>query len=426
MTYQEVLDYLFSALPMYQKIGKAAYNKTLDNIIALDQALSHPSQKFCSVHVAGTNGKGSSSHLLAAVLQAAGYRTGLYTSPHLKSFTERIKINGREVSEEFVQNFVLTHKAILDHIKPSFFEMTVGMAYSYFVNQVDVAIIEVGLGGRLDSTNIIKPLVSLITQISYDHQDILGETLPQIASEKAGIIKPQTPVVISERQDTLSEVFEEKAKREQAPIRFASDNFEAQFLDSSLKILIKKQGKDYLILEDCPLRGSYQLKNFAGVLATLEALQEQGYQISPEHIQEGFKNVLSLTGFKGRWQRLGENPLVIADVAHNEGGLKEVVRQIRALKAKKNWLVMGTVRDKDLHKILALLPPEAEYIFCQANIPRALPAEELQKEALKYGLKGCVIESPNAALAFAKQKAGENDFIFVGGSTFVVAELHDL
>ncbi len=426
MTYQEVLDYLYSALPMYQKVGKVAYTKTLDNIIALDEALGYPSKKFKSIHVAGTNGKGSCSHLLAAILQSAGYKVGLYTSPHLKSFTERIRINGQEVEQSFIQNFVTTHFELLSQIKPSFFEMTVAMAYTYFAERVDYAIIEVGLGGRLDSTNIIQPILSLITQISYDHQDILGETLTQIATEKAGIIKTQTPTIVSQRQEEVQKVFIETASALNSPLQFASDNYSAVFLDNSSEILLLRHGQTILHLPECSLRGTYQLHNFAGVFCAVDALRNMGLKISDLAIQQGFSGVSHITGLKGRWQILGTNPLCVADVAHNEGGLREVIRQIQAYAPTQTYIVLGVVRDKDLQKVLALLPQNACYIFCQANIERALDASILKKTAQQYGLEGMVIKDPNAALAKARTLAQANDLIFIGGSTFVVAEIDNL
>src|SRR6185369_14369357 len=344
-SYQKTLDYLYETLPMFQRIGAAAYKDNLDNTIALCKALGNPERKFKSIHVAGTNGKGSSSHMLAAILQMAGYKTGLYTSPHLKEFTERIKINREDVAHSFIVDFVEQIKPVLEEIKPSFFETTVAMAFDYFARQkVDVAVIEVGLGGRLDSTNVIKPEVSLITNISWDHANLLGDTLQKIAAEKAGIIKPNIPVVISERQPEVENVFLEKASKENSPIIFASDDYRlspignGQFTFSPFAEEMAYQ---------LQLKGDYQQMNLGGVLATIDVLKKKGFKISQENISEGMRNTITLTQLKGRWQKLGEHPLVICDTGHNEGGIKEVLKQISKEKFKGLHIVWGMVNDKD-------------------------------------------------------------------------------
>jgi dihydrofolate synthase/folylpolyglutamate synthase len=415
---------------MFHRIGKAAYKADLHNTIALCNHLKNPQKKFRSIHVAGTNGKGSTSHLLAAILQSAGYKTGLYTSPHLKSFTERIRVNGKEISGAAVVNFVTTHQSFIEQLQPSFFELTVGMAFDEFARQaVDIAIIEVGLGGRLDSTNIITPQLSLITNISFDHQDILGKTLPEIAFEKAGIIKHNIPVVISEYQAEVADVFKEKAQSEEAPLFFAADSYKAisKTITGEAQLIDIWQ-QDTLFLSDltCQLTGIYQLKNLPGVLKTIELLHQQGFSI-PEHaIRRGIAGVTTITGLKGRWQTLNQHPLIICDTGHNEGGIREVMNHISKISFDKLYLVLGFVSDKDLSPILSLLPKNAYYFFCQAQIPRALDAEVLQKEAFKYGLQGEVIRSVNEAIAGAREKASPIDMIFIGGSTFVVAEIEEL
>jgi dihydrofolate synthase / folylpolyglutamate synthase len=423
-TYQETLDYLYKNLPMYQRVGAVAYKEDLTNTIALCQALDNPQHKFKSIHVAGTNGKGSSSHMLAGVLQAAGYKTGLYTSPHLKEFTERIKINGQEVDKDFVVSFVERIKPEIQNIKPSFFEITVAMAFKYFADQkVDVAVIEVGLGGRLDSTNIITPVVSLITNISWDHKEILGDTLPKIAYEKAGIIKKNVPVVVSERQLEVDFVFQEKAKVEESPIIFASD-----------ELKITDQGNGYFdvrstdkeVSYQLDLKGAYQRKNLAGVLATLTILINQDFVITDNDVRSGLASTVSLTGLKGRWQKLNDKPLVICDTGHNEAGVREVLHQIKKQKFKKLHMVWGMVRDKDVGGILALLPKDAIYYFCQAKIPRAMPAHELEAKSKELGLLGTVVADVNDALDKAKRACSADDMIFIGGSTFVVAEISNL
>lgn len=420
-SYKEAIDYLYSSLPVFQRVGAAAYKGDLKNTLALCQALGNPERKFKSVHIAGTNGKGSSSHMLAAVLQSAGYKTGLYTSPHLKEFTERIKIDGSEVSREFVIDFVNRMKPVLEKIKPSFFETTVAMAFDYFVREkVDVAVIEVGLGGRLDSTNVITPEVSLITNISWDHMDLLGDTLERIAIEKAGIIKPGVPVVISERQWEVMDVFLKKSSEEKSRIAFAEDNFGIEALGMGEYRVNKKS------VYQLELKGNYQQRNLAGVLATIDELKKKGFAISDKNIFQGLSKTIQLTGLKGRWQKLNDKPLMVCDTGHNEAGIKEILGQISQQKFNKLHFVLGMVKDKDQAKVLSLLPKDADYYFCQAKIPRAMPAQELQEKSGEFGLKGKVIEDVNAAIAEAKRSATQDDMIFIGGSTFVVGEIENL
>jgi len=422
--YRKTLDYLYETLPMFQRIGAAAYKDNLDNTIALCEALGNPEKKFKSVHIAGTNGKGSSSHMLAAILQMAGYKTGLYTSPHLKEFTERIKINGTDVSHSFIVDFVEKMKPTLEEIKPSFFETTVAMAFEYFAQQkVDVAVIEVGLGGRLDSTNVITPEVSLITNISWDHANLLGDTLQKIAAEKAGIIKPSVPIVISERQSEVENVFLEKAAKEKSPIIFASDNYRLFPLgDGRFAFSPFAEEMAYQL----QLKGDYQQMNLAGVLASVDQLKRKGFEISQESISEGLRNTITLTQLKGRWQKLGDHPLVICDTGHNEAGIKEVLKQISKEKFKDLHIVWGMVNDKDPGRVLALLPKNAHYYFCQAKIPRAMNANELKGKANAFELKGEVVEDVNQAINQAKKNCSPYDMIFIGGSTFVVGEINNL
>ena len=409
---------------MYQRVGAAAYKADLSNTILLCEALGNPQNKFKSVHVAGTNGKGSSSHMLAAILQTAGYKTGLYTSPHLKEFTERIRINGKEIDKNFVVDFVKRIKSSIENIKPSFFEITVAMAFDYFAKQkVDFAVIEVGLGGRLDSTNVITPLLSLITNINWDHQDLLGDTLQKIAFEKAGIIKQTVPVVVSERNQEVDEIFRTKSNEEQSLLYFAADLWK---IDSISEGVYQVQHQSKTIELTLDLMGVYQRKNLGGVLQVVELLNGDGFNISQEAIRIALENVTTITGLKGRWQKLSHQPLVICDTGHNEAGIREVVAQIQAQKFEKLFIVLGCVKDKDLSSVLSLLPMYAYYFFCQAKIPRALDAIELSNRAAVFGLKGEVISDVNEAIGTARKKATPNDFIFVGGSTFVVAEIENL
>lgn len=415
---------------MFEKVGSSALKSGLDNISALCEALDNPQNSFPSVHIAGTNGKGSSSHFLAAILQAAGYKVGLFTSPHLKSFAERVKVNGENIPEGVVVEFVQSHKVLFEKLNPSFFEMTTILGFDYFRSQkVDIAIIETGLGGRLDSTNIIKPLISLITNISLDHQNILGDTLSQIAAEKAGIIKTDIPVVLSERQESVADVFINAAQIKKSPINFASAEF--SLINKRLEngnLILDVFHNDLLIYKDLKsgLPGLYQLKNLAGVLKTVEILNQQGFEIDEIAIRKGVNEVVPLTGLKGRWQVLGNDPIVVCDTGHNEAGIKEVLNQLKCYPYKRLFIVFGMVKDKDVSKILMLLPKDAIYYFCMPKIPRALDAEILFQEAEKYGLKGIVEKDVNVALHKAKAAASQEDFIFIGGSTFVVSELENL
>ena len=433
MTYSETLAYLYEQLPMYQRVGAVGFKKGLGNTLVLAEALGHPERQFRSVHVAGTNGKGSSSHLLAAVLQAAGYKVGLYTSPHLREFTERIRVNGQELPAEYLVEWVDRWRSLFEEVQPSFFEMCVALAFAYFAEQrVDVAIVEVGLGGRFDSTNIITPLVSLITNISFDHQALLGNTLPEIAGEKAGIIKPGVPVVVSQSQPEVADVFKREAAAQLAHLVFADQIYHATFAaepsaETGLRPLyITQHGRPYLPNAELGLPGDYQQFNLPGVLATLDELRAQGFRITEAAVRTGLRQVTALTGLRGRWSIIGRRPLVVCDTGHNAAGLRLVVAQLRRLKYQKLHLVIGTVNDKDVPAMLALLPAGGTYYFCAANIPRALPAQELAASATEAGLAGQAYDSVAAAVAAARAAAGPDDVVFIGGSTFVVAEVDDL
>ena len=430
MNYSETIHYLFSQLPLFTRDGASAYKADLHNTIALCERLDNPQHKFKSIHIGGTNGKGSTSHMLAAVLQTAGYKTGLYTSPHLKNFRERIRINGAMISEQEVIDFVAKHRVDFEEIKPSFFEMTVALAFDFFArNQVDIAVIEVGLGGRLDSTNIITPLLSLITNIGWDHMNILGNTLPLIAAEKAGIIKPGIPVIIGEQQPEVADVFTEKAKKENSPISFASNlqstvrNHESVNNDELLAITVTGRKDPNAIDLSLDLTGTYQLKNVKTVLRAVDELRTQGFTITDEHIKEALHQVKTLTGLHGRWEILSRDPLTICDTGHNPEGIQEVLQNIAAVKYDQLHFVLGVVNDKDISKILAMLPVKATYYFCKPDIPRGLEAESLKLSAESFGLQGDLYPSVKAALLAAQNKAGKNDLVFAGGSTFVVAEV---
>lgn len=424
MNYKETLDYLYNNLPMFQRVGAIAYKKDLTNTLLLCEALGNPHQKFKSLHVAGTNGKGSSSHMLAAILQLAGYNTGLYTSPHLKAFTERIKVNGVEISQDFVVDFVARIKPAIETIKPSFFEITVAMAFDYFAYEhIDVAVVETGLGGRLDSTNVITPCLSLITNISWDHMDLLGDTLPKIAGEKAGIIKPGVPVVVSEFQPEVADVFRSKAAETKSTIQLASEQYRVQLTQPGL---FEVTDQDHTTTYSVDLLGGYQKKNLAGVLAAVDQLRAQGFTISEQALRTGLAHTARLTGLKGRWQTIGTNPLTICDTGHNESGILEILDQLKTIRYRHLHWVWGMVGDKDASKILSLLPKEAHYYFCQASIPRAMPVEALVEKASHAGLHGETIKDVNQALERARLKSIPEDLILIGGSTFVVAELNDL
>ncbi len=428
MNYQETLDYLFNSLPMFQRVGASAFRKDLKSTILLCDHLGNPERKFKSIHVAGTNGKGSSSHSLAAIFQSAGYKTGLYTSPHLKSFTERIRINGLEITPDLVVQFVEENQSFLEDLKPSFFEMTVGMAFWYFVQEeVDIAIIEVGMGGNFDSTNIITPELSLITNIGFDHVQFLGDTLPLIAGEKAGIIKKNVPVVISETHEETKDVFMNKAADMNAPITFADQNWKAvkdseEDGKANYKIVSNDNSRNLTF----GLNGNYQKYNLPGILESVAQMRDLGWELPNEAVLEGLKNITELTGLKGRWQTLSSDPTVICDTGHNEAGFREILAQLETYSYAKLWLVLGMVQDKDISKVLSMLPKSANYVFCEAKLPRALPADQLAEKAVSVGLKGEIIPDINEALAFARKNAAEDDLIFVGGSTFVVAEIEEL
>ncbi len=428
MTYEQTLDYLYSCLPMYQRVGNIAFKKDLSNTIALLEGMGNPHLTFKSVHIAGTNGKGSTAHALASVLQEAGYQTGLYTSPHLKSFTERIRINGAEIPQQEVIDFVQEHQALIEKVMPSFFEMTVAMAFWCFAkNKVDIAVIETGLGGRLDSTNVITPVLSLITNISFDHTAMLGNTLEAIAFEKAGIIKPNVPVVISQRQEETWQVFLQTATKNNAPIDFAESAFQItdeRADENGLKIFeytTVKSGESATLFTD--LIGPYQRFNIPGILKAIDVLQQNGWQISSDNVLEGLKAVKSNTGLKGRWHIISNIPLTICDTSHNEGGLKEVVKYLQLQKYKQLYLILGFTNDKDLHALLRLFPAKATFYFCQADIPRAMSAEAIKAIANELDLKAYVIPDVNEAIAICKKQATEEDIIFIGGSSFVVAEI---
>lgn len=414
---------------MFQRIGAAALKNDLTNTWKLCAVLNNPQTKFKTIHVAGTNGKGSTSHMLASVLQSAGYKTGLYTSPHLKEFTERIRINGKEVSKDFIVNFVNRIRPVIEDIEPSFFEITVAMAFDYFaINKVDIAVIEVGLGGRLDSTNVITPELSVITNIGWDHKDLLGETLEKIAFEKAGIIKAGIPVIISERQPEIDQVFIDQSTALHSPIFFATDHYRAVQHEENGKLLLNIYKDEELLCKDLvlPLQGFYQRKNVLGVFKSVEILHGLAWKISDFDLTNGLRLVVTQTGLKGRWQILGKNPMKVCDTGHNVDGIKEVVNQIKTQSFRDLHIVFGMVKDKDITPVLQLLPKEAAYYFCQAKIPRAQDASQLAEQARQLGLRGIVVPDVNEAIRKAEQRASNEDMIFIGGSTYVVAEIENL
>lgn len=405
MNYRETLDYLYSRLPVFQRIGAAAYKADLHNTIALCKVAGNPEQKIKTIHVAGTNGKGSVSHFLAAIFQSAGYKTGLYTSPHLKDFRERIKVNGKMISKKYVVDFVAAQKNNFEKINPSFFEATVAMAFSYFRDQkTDIAVIETGLGGRLDSTNVIVPELSVITNISFDHMNLLGNTLEKIAFEKAGIIKPGIPVVIGEHIPETKKVFDEIAKKNKSAIIYAQN---------------KPKRKKY----KSQLTGIYQQKNINTVLHAVEQLQKKGWKLSEKNIRIGIEKVVTLTGLHGRWQQLKRSPKVFCDIAHNEAGIKELLKQIKKAKHKNLHVVFGVVNDKEVDKVLSLLPKKAIYYFTKAYIPRALDEKLLRQKALEHKLKGKTFPKVKQAMNSAISNAGKQDLVIITGSAFVVAEV---
>ncbi|WEK20298.1 MAG: bifunctional folylpolyglutamate synthase/dihydrofolate synthase [Candidatus Pedobacter colombiensis] len=427
MNYKQTIDYLYSKLPMFTRVGTVAFKKDLHNIVAMCENLGNPQTRFKTIHVGGTNGKGSTSHMLAAIFQQAGYKTGLYTSPHLKDFRERIRINGEMVAEDFVTDFVNQQQSIIEKINPSFFEATVAMAFSFFAKeQVDIAIIEVGLGGRLDSTNIITPELSVITNISLDHTNILGNTLPEIAVEKAGIIKPGIPVVIGEKQLESAQVFIKKAAETESRIFFADQELHVANTSRQKEYLNTSVYKGFELLYkdlELDLNGFYQLKNVLTVLQAIAILKEKGYKITDDHIYDALKHVKDLTGLQGRWQKLSEHPLIICDTGHNIAGITEVMQNIYTTDHERLHIVIGMVKDKDISGVLALLPVHADYYFCQPQLERALPAVDLAAQAKKYDLNGQTFDTVALAVQAAKRNAGANDLIFIGGSTFVVAEV---
>ena len=399
MNYKDTLNYLFSQLPMYQRTGAAAYKKDIGNIVQACDILDNPHEKFKSIHIAGTNGKGSTAHMIASVLQEAGFKTGLYTSPHLKDFRERIRINERMISKKEVIDFVNENKIEFEKIKMSFFEYTVAMAFNYFSkSNVDIAIIETGLGGRLDSTNIIRPELSIITNIGFDHTNLLGNTLEEIAKEKAGIIKEKTPVIIGRRQEETKNIFKKIANKKNSSIYFAQNK---NYLSNNLSI-------------------NYQTENINTMIAALEILN---WKIDNHHISKGLNNIHKNTGLQGRWQTLGKSPLTICDTGHNIDGIKNVIQEINNITFNKLHFVFGTVNDKDTNKILALLPKEAKYYFCAAKIDRALDATELKNKSAEFNLKGDSFNSVKEAYQESISQAEQDDLIFIGGSTFVVAEV---
>ena len=430
MTYQETLDYLFEKLPMFQRTGPVAYKNTLENTLKLDGFYGHPHHRFKSIHVAGTNGKGSVSHMLAAIFQEAGYKTGLYTSPHLKDFRERIRVNGQMMPEKDVVAWVEAYitKNSIWNISPSFFELTVAMAFDFFAQQhVDIAIVEVGLGGRLDSTNIITPEISVVTNIGLDHTNLLGDTLEKIAGEKAGIIKEGIPVVVGQKQKQIEHVFRGKALELVSPLFFADDEFQIDYsllgTDGKQVFHVKRGGESIYPELKLDLAGSYQKLNLKPVLKTVEVMQGKGWQVPTEAVYNGLAECSKKTGLFGRWQVLGNNPLVVCDTGHNEDGIKAVVEQLNNTAYKNLHIVFGTVGDKDPRPVLALLPQRASYYFTRANIPRAMDENILAGLASKFGLKGGVYPEAREAYHAALGNAGAHDMVFVGGSTFIVSEI---
>ena len=422
-SYREAIEFLYARLPVFQHIGPSAYKKDLTNTIRLCQHLGNPQNNFKSIHVAGTNGKGSSAHMLASVLQSGGYKTGLYTSPHLKEFTERVKVNGEEMDKDFVVGFVNRMLTPMEEIEPSFFELTVAMAFEYFSQEkVDFAVVEAGLGGRLDSTNIITPEVALITNIGFDHMDILGDTLEKIAWEKAGIMKKAVPVVVSERQQEIEKVFKERAAELNSELHFATDEVNVEIREN--EFLIKAQESSFRLTPD--LKASYQRKNIAGVLQVCRILQSKGYELAHDSIVDGINTAAAATGLKGRWQKLRDQPLMYCDTGHNAEGISEVIHQINLVPHRNLKWVLGVVKDKMPDKVLSILPKNAFYYFCQAKIQRAMSAEELYRKATEFGLQGQVVEDVNKAIQISIRESSPNDLIVVGGSTFVVAEIEGL
>lgn len=425
--FEEVINFLYAQLPVFHREGKKAYKPGLGNIENLSAQLGNPQKSFKSLHIAGTNGKGSSSHFIASILQDHGYKVGLYTSPHLKSFTERIKINGQEVDKQWIVDFFDQNQPLLSSIRPSFFEWTVIMAFQYFKEQqVDFAIIETGLGGRLDSTNIINPLGCLITNIGYDHQDILGDSLALIAGEKAGIIKAGTPVCISEKQLETTAIFLEKAKQEMAPVRFASDEVKLLHTEVSregiqLEVETNTWGKFHV---QSPYGGIYQANNIRGVIAWCEQLNDSGIiPFELAKIQSGIAACRKNTSLRGRWEVYQENPWIVADTGHNEAGIVQILEQVKQYKPQRLTIILGMVADKDIDRVLKLFPIDTAYLFTEAHNPRALKADKLKQMASRHGLSGQLAENVNQAIELARKS--ESDFILITGSTYLVAEIEE-
>jgi dihydrofolate synthase/folylpolyglutamate synthase len=428
MNYAQTLEYLFTQLPMFSRVGAAAYKPDLTNTIKLCEALGNPQQQFKSIHVAGTNGKGSTSHMLASILQTAGYKTGLYTSPHLVDFRERIKIDGVYCSKEFVVEFTEKIKPLIATIQPSFFEITVAMAFSYFAEQkVDIAVIEVGLGGRLDSTNIITPEVSIITNIGLDHTQFLGDTIPQIAGEKAGIIKKDVPCIVSEYTEETKPVFDAAAIH--TSLAYGSELYSllnTKYAHDFLAVEVLNKKTEGIQTYQLDLNGSYQAKNLKGVLGAVGILQTKGWRISNQHIHDGLSHVKKNTGLYGRWQIIGTNPTTVVDVAHNVAGIQTLLAQIKLVNHQQLHIVFGMVKDKDIDSVLALLPNLATYYFTQAQIERAIDATELQQKAGQHGLRGNIYTHVNEAISAAQKQAQVTDLIVVCGSVFLVGEIEGI
>ena len=428
MNYAQTLEYLFTQLPMFSRVGAAAYKPDLTNTIRLCEAIGNPQHQFKSIHVAGTNGKGSTSHMLSSILQTAGYKTGLYTSPHLVDFRERIKIDGVYCSKEFVVEFTQKINPLIATIQPSFFEITVAMAFSYFAAQkVDIAVIEVGLGGRLDSTNIITPEVSIITNIGLDHTQFLGDTIAQIASEKAGIIKKDVPCIVSEYTEETKPVFDAAAIH--TSLAYGSELFtilDIKYAHDYLGVQVLNKQTDGIQTYQLDLNGSYQAKNLQGVLGAVRILQTKGWKITNQHILDGLSHVKKNTGLYGRWQMIGTNPTTVVDVAHNVAGIQTLLAQIKLVNHQQLHIVFGMVKDKDIDSVLALLPTQATYYFTQAQIERAIDATELQQKARAHDLKGNTYQTVNAAIAAAQKQAQVTDLIVVCGSVFLVGEIEGI
>lgn len=421
MNYEETIDFLFNQLPVFQNVGGSAYKEGLGNSLLLDEHLDYPHKKYRTIHVGGTNGKGSTSHTIAAVLAEAGYKVGLYTSPHLVDFRERIRINGTKIPKEYIVDFVANNQQFFAPIHPSFFELTMAMAFKYFADEkVDVAVIEVGLGGRLDSTNIISPDLSIITNISLDHVQFLGNTEEKIATEKAGIIKPNTPVVIGEAEGEVKKVFEEKAKEQNAPILFTEEQtIITSYEKDETGFIINTAQYPNLSFE---LGGLAQLKNAATIITAIDQLIKIGYKISTNAIYSGFAEVCGLTGLMGRWQIIQESPKIICDTGHNVGGITYIAEQLKSEKYDKLHFVLGMVNDKDISSVLSLLPKDAAYYFTRATVARALDENELKKLGENYGLSGLTYDTVRSAVSSAVEQAGEKDLIFIGGSNFIVGD----